>query len=314
MNRTVPYILVLLMVSSGCREQLGPDQALPTPAHTPLSGHISGTLKFANSPFYLSGTIVIDSSQSVTIEPGVQVFCDDSTVIIVRGALLAQGTADKTILFTALHTQWDGIKILNSTGISAFQFAVFEKINAVNDRTRNGSIDVVNSSITVHNCLLAQNNAPSGGGISLSASKGTITNSVFSVNKASVYGGAVVADSSTATIVNNTFFGNTSWNAGGGLAVSSAQDDTIENNIFYENASRTLDPNLQILASDSSRYLVKYNFFGSDTNDPLFASTSDFHLLSSSPCRRAGNPSPAFNNLDGSRNDQGAYGGPMGNW
>ncbi len=48
--------------------------------------------------------------------------------------------------------------------------------------------------------------------------------------------------------------------------------------------------------------------------DPLFISEDDLHLFELSPCINSGNPSPEFNDPDGSRNDQGAYGGPGGDW
>jgi hypothetical protein len=35
-----------------------------------------------------------------------------------------------------------------------------------------------------------------------------------------------------------------------------------------------------------------------------------FHLRPGSPCINAGDPSPLYNDPDGSRNDLGAYGGP----
>jgi hypothetical protein len=159
--------------------------------------------------------------------------------------------------------------------MSVFQFAVFEKINAVDDPARNGSVEVVHSSVTIHNCEFIHN-------------------------------------SLTATIVNNTFFSHTRWNVGGGLAVSGTHNGTIENNIFYENASRIEGPNMQTLNSDSSEYFAKYNFLGTDALGPRFYSSSDFHPNSSSLCIHTGDPAPQFNNVDGSRNDQGAYGGPLG--
>jgi hypothetical protein len=47
--------------------------------------------------------------------------------------------------------------------------------------------------------------------------------------------------------------------------------------------------------------------------DPQF-SDSDYHLSVESPCIDSGNPSPEYNDLDGSRNDMGVYGGPNGGW
>jgi hypothetical protein len=46
--------------------------------------------------------------------------------------------------------------------------------------------------------------------------------------------------------------------------------------------------------------------------DPLFVNPSkgDFRLRADSPCRDAGNPDPAWNDVDWTRNDIGAYGGP----
>jgi parallel beta-helix repeat protein len=48
--------------------------------------------------------------------------------------------------------------------------------------------------------------------------------------------------------------------------------------------------------------------------DPLFvgAGHADYRLQAGSPAIDAGNPAPAFNDMDGSRNDMGAYGGPIG--
>lgn len=50
--------------------------------------------------------------------------------------------------------------------------------------------------------------------------------------------------------------------------------------------------------------------------DPLFVDATlangyrDFRLMSTSPCRRAGDPAASYFNPDGTRNDMGAFGGP----
>jgi hypothetical protein len=45
--------------------------------------------------------------------------------------------------------------------------------------------------------------------------------------------------------------------------------------------------------------------------DPLVVDTTNFVLSASSPVRDAGNPDPRFNDIDGTRNDMGIYGGPF---
>jgi len=48
--------------------------------------------------------------------------------------------------------------------------------------------------------------------------------------------------------------------------------------------------------------------------DPLFYTDFDLRLYYLSPCKDAGNPDTVYNDYNGTRNDQGAYGGPLGNW
>jgi len=45
--------------------------------------------------------------------------------------------------------------------------------------------------------------------------------------------------------------------------------------------------------------------------DPAFVNTTDFVLGPTSPARNAGDPDPRFNDIDGTRNDMGIYGGPF---
>lgn len=45
--------------------------------------------------------------------------------------------------------------------------------------------------------------------------------------------------------------------------------------------------------------------------DPLVVDTTNFVLGASSPGRDAGNPDPRYNDIDGTRNDMGIYGGPF---
>jgi hypothetical protein len=55
---------------------------------------------------------------------------------------------------------------------------------------------------------------------------------------------------------------------------------------------------------------------GNITSNPDYVDSgnSDFHLLGTSGFIDAGNPDAQYNDVDGTRNDMGAYGGPNGGW
>ncbi len=61
--------------------------------------------------------------------------------------------------------------------------------------------------------------------------------------------------------------------------------------------------------------LCRAEGFSTIVGDPKFVDApNDFHLLSGSPLVDAGNPDPDHDDLDGSRNDVGAFGGAAGDW
>ncbi len=118
-------------------------------------------------------------------------------------------------------------------------------------------------------------------------------------------------------IVNCTIYGNKD----GGI-FNSGGTATIENCIVLNN-----DPNPGIYPKPSylGAPLIIFSNAGDEwhlhepTNivgDPLFISphTGTFHLQDGSPCIDAGNPDADFNDVDDTRNDMGAYGGPYGDW
>lgn len=104
----------------------------------------------------------------------------------------------------------------------------------------------------------------------------------------------------------------------------------IRNSIFYDNYGDNIvfenfgyEPNelptieySDISLDKVSGYQGTLSGVGLIDADPLWVDpdNKDFHLQSSSPCVDAGNPDTEFNDLDSSRNDMGAYGGPFGSW
>ena len=70
---------------------------------TNVSGVISSntTWTLANSPYVVTGNILVSEGVTLTIEPGVVVKFDSEKVMQIRGELIAQGTSDSKITFTS---------------------------------------------------------------------------------------------------------------------------------------------------------------------------------------------------------------------
>ena len=127
------------------------------------------------------------------------------------------------------------------------------------------------------------------------------------------YSGALTG----AQIINNTIVGPPNY----GIACWFGAMPTIKNNIIATNGtgifgSAPAGP----LSSFNDLWANRLQNYGSPAVpgpgdlalDPLFDATSPsrFALAPGSPCIHSGDPSPIYNNPDGSRNTMGAYGGP----
>jgi hypothetical protein len=114
--------------------------------------------------------------------------------------------------------------------------------------------------------------------------------------------------------------------SGGGLSASYSQV-SVDGTVFYDSACGITD--------DRATVTVAYNLFHNNTanacgvndpvgssgniqGDPLFVNApSDFRLSAGSPAINAGSSSATYADLDGSRSDIGAFGGPFsleGGW
>jgi len=191
------------------------------------------------------------------------------------------------------------------------------------------------SNVSVLNTALAENDASSGGGVASYGSL-SVTASGLAFNTGSGaggnYGGAgFTVGGGTSSFLNVTMYSNVG--AGGSGYVGASGTATLSNSIASMNsAGPVLDG--EVGASVTVSYSDVYNDTGSTygsltdetgsggniSSDPSFVSAgttllgSDFHLASGSPAVDAGNSAAAYNDVDGSRNDMGAYGGPQGAW
>lgn len=321
MKKKYLYILLLfLLISFSCRDRndFNGNGIDPTIGgiYTEIEGEQSGVLTKNKSPFFVSGNIMVNSSDTLIIQQGVELFFKEKTSLIINGVLLAEGIRVEPIRFTKFEQDWEGIHIINPTGSSSLTFCVIEYIYLPRQTSAEyGAVEIENANVEIRNCYFQQNYVQNGGGLAISNSNVTLINNVFYKNTVDNFGGAILSQGSSNQIINNTFYKNTAFNYGGGLVIDDPVNEDIQNNIFFDNLSYYgNDPQIAIVSGDSSNIHEQYNFLAIGTMDPLFISEDDLHLSELSPCINSGNPLPEYNDADGTRNDQGAYGGPSGDW
>jgi hypothetical protein len=311
------FLFIFITVSSlisGCSKK----ETLIEPTaeqYTIIGGRLDTVLTASASPYMVTNNLIVDSSDILSIEPGVQVYFEDSTQLIVHGTLSCIGNSTQKILLTSKNVSWKGIQISETNTQSIIQFVIIENIDVTipYDTIRSGAMEITNANLVIRNSIFRNNKSNDGGALIIDRSQSIITNNLFINNYAVTFGGAVISSASSNKIINNTFYGNRTTNYAGGLVLLSPVLDSVQNNIFYANTNATGNPGISLLQTDSSHYVNKYNFFDTGIN-PYFVSATDFHLAPASPCINAGNPDLEYNDVDGTRNDQGAYGGPSGNW
>jgi hypothetical protein len=215
----------------------------------------------------LSNSIVVESSATLTINPGVFVEFQGNYSIDVFGKIIANGTPNDSIVFTVKdfthHADtstkiggWGGIRLFsNDTDTSVFSYCRFSYGKAVvpgvfwgnpeNEDNRGGAIYLNGyAHLQIRNSKFFQNRANySGGGLMIKNNKSVnIVKNVFENNNTYVLGGGVFIESSEyAAVEDNLFVRNSAFQstttsqsgAGSGLAVYC--NTTITNNKFFNN-------------------------------------------------------------------------------
>lgn len=320
--KKIKYIVLLLttmLLIISCREETDLNNNIVDPTlggvYTEIGDTLSGTLPYSDSPFLVRSDIVVKSTDTLVIEPGIYLFFDDGRKMTVNGVLIAEGTNQKSIIFRSFLTDWLGISIKDSPDTSRFKFCIIQDVyQRADDPVENGAVEIFNSSAVFENCVFKSNSVQYGGGLAIYNSYVRATNNIFRDNDAEIFGGGLIAENSSTELINNTIYRNSCFNFGGGIVFSNPVSADVQNNIFYKNFSFSGDTRIALLSGDSTAISEHYNFLAFGTMNPLFLSNENLHLASGSPCIDAGNPAPEYNDVNGTRNDQGAYGGPLGDW
>jgi len=319
MKSILTKILIIILLSlAGCSDRslfTDPNDPGLGGAFTTISGEISGRLLKSKSPYYVSNDIYIPSGKSLSIEPGTLIFFKSNSGFYIEGGLRAVGSKEQPIVFQGFGNAWEGIHAENPTDSLIFIFCnVLEVYLPIGSDIDYGGVEISNADLVVKNCYFNYNYARNGGALAISFCNSEISNNIFYDNESLDYGGAILSQNSSNQIINNTFYKNYCLNFGGAITIVDPVYEEIQNNIFYNNFSYQTNPTIHLVSGDSSNIFEQYNYLDPDSLNPLFISSTDYHLQTNSPCKNAGNPSTEFNDVDGSRNDQGAYGGPGGDW
>ena len=227
MNKQFRALIVLFVLfSSSFYVLLG---TTPPAKATYVKGTISQdtTWFLIESPFVLSGNVTVNPDVTLTIEPGVQARFGGSFSLNIDGRIVANGTNEKRILFTANDPShdiiWQTIRV-NGTQPSSFVNCEVEygtdgitvdngyvelRSSSVRFTSQNGLI-LNNGSILVEKSVFESNNAA---GISIvNGSQATIANSIFESNADGIIlDGYFTGDISITqnNIINNTNSGIT---------------------------------------------------------------------------------------------------------
>lgn len=187
-----------------------------------------------------------------------------------------------------------------------------ESNSTIIGNTLTGTLEVSNASAVVRNNKLITRPPTGEIGIILgSALNSSISNNII-VDSTRFGTGIFMENSSNISVTNNTILSH-----GKGITEKNSTA-TFFNNIISGNS------NFGIQISNTSKLNYNdvwgnyFNYGGIDpgvndiSQNPLFVDSTkgNFRLSSLSPCINTGNPDIKYNDLDGTRNDIGAYGGP----
>ena len=302
-----------------------------------VSGALSGNWVTNYSPYIISGDIEIAEGEELVINEDVVLQFDNDVQFTINGLLLADASSARSepIVFTS-DTSWNGIRFFNTqednllsnceisnTAVSAIKIEGDSKVDIIGCRifdNNSSAIEIIGSNnVLISQSIIANNtNSTNTGGIICNASSIEITNNVI-VNNTGQWGAFNLSNNSNAIITNNTIANNESTNSTSYLMFLLNSVPVITNSIIIDNGV------IYYLSTPEITYSCVTGGFAGEGNideDPLFVAPTagdgtDYNGLSASwwlqagsPCINAGNPDAMYNDLDGSRNDMGAYGGP----
>jgi hypothetical protein len=219
-------------------------------AQTSVSGTQSGSWTLDNSPYEVTGDIVVPNGQTLTIEAGVEVNFQAYYKFSINGNLQASGSANAMIVFTTdnLQTAWHGLRFNASSSGSHLQFCKIEYGKTSGSSfpsMHGGAIMLNNSDVIIEDCIfenneaIAEENGMGGAIYGLNTSSSTqILRCTFIANHAYGEGGAIKLTGDDGALIEDCIFkNNTVLYGGGGICLYGCHDTRINGSLFVGNAT-----------------------------------------------------------------------------
>jgi len=213
---------------------------------TYVSGIISSdtTWTAVDSPYIVTGNILVEEGVTLTIEPDVVVKFNSAKALQIDGELIAQGTEAEPIVFTSNQSSaapgdWCNIVFSDSSVDATYDEAGDYLSGSImqyctveyGGESDTPAIKIVSSSPFIDHCIIKNNGNR---GIYFKGGSQKITNNVITNNLE----GGIYSYGSTAIISENTITNNyaSKWNSGGGIFVEWGMV-TITYNIISNNSA-----------------------------------------------------------------------------
>jgi len=215
-----------------------------------LCGNTKGTLTQSGSPYIITCDVMILSTDSLFIEPGVEVIFMGNYKLEVHGQLFAEGTETDSIHFRPFDnsTGWHGIRFFdtetNTRPPSLLKYCDISGGLAFDDFSGGidewgGAILCYNSSdVEISNSTIHDNRAFGtglGGGIYCYGSDIIIDSANIFNNYAGYAGGGIYLDDSDPVITRTIIAGNSASTTGAGIHIEENSSPEITNVTITEN-------------------------------------------------------------------------------
>jgi len=212
-TKTVSFVTILMLLIA----------TILSATNFEISGNISASTTWTDvDTVKVTGDIIVNNGRTLTIDPGIYVEFQGHYKLDIQGTLLAIGTTDEVITFTAADHEigWNRI-ILNSPSTSndstKIVYCKLEYGKSIDYYDSGGAI-YVNSfdKVLISHSTFSNNNAEYyGGGLYCENSDIEIKYCDFDNNNAVVYGGGIFIEDCNPILINNLIRNNDSNNCGG---------------------------------------------------------------------------------------------------